>query len=230
MPAIALPPIVAPSPPAVTGTTLVLRDGSRIDVDGPIREEGGRVLFKTSTRLFSIALDEVDLAATRRAVRGLAVTDRAAGPAKLRVGDAERAKLLHDLEQNHTGTPAPASQLTAVPEPAPAQVASEAAKKGEALQDEWSWRRQARAKEDAVRQANEELTLLRDRAESLRSQIRSFVGLGYSTGQFTYQTTELAYTEEQIPHAALEVERASRALDQFRDDARRLGVMPGWIR
>ena len=42
--------------------------------------------------------------------------------------------------------------------------------------------------------------------------------------------TQLAYAEDSIPNAALSVQRAQRAYDQFRDDARRQGVMPGWLR
>ena len=41
---------------------------------------------------------------------------------------------------------------------------------------------------------------------------------------------ELVQTQEQIPRAELELHRAQREHDQFRDDARRQGVTPGWLR
>ena len=37
-------------------------------------------------------------------------------------------------------------------------------------------------------------------------------------------------TLEAIPSAQLEVQRAEREYDQFRDEARRRGVIPGWLR
>ena len=87
-----------------------------------------------------------------------------------------------------------------------------------------------RAYEEGVRRAQENLQLLLDRAEQLENEIRGFLSLGYTPRQFTYQTTILASVREQIPHAELQVQRAQRALEQFREDARRQGVMPGWLR
>jgi len=37
-------------------------------------------------------------------------------------------------------------------------------------------------------------------------------------------------TLDQIPAAELEVTRAERANAQFRDDARKQGILPGWLR
>ena len=36
--------------------------------------------------------------------------------------------------------------------------------------------------------------------------------------------------EEIFPAADVDVQRAQRAYDQFREDARRQGVLPGWLR
>jgi len=71
---------------------------------------------------------------------------------------------------------------------------------------------------------------LRDKAAALRAHIGGLLGLGYKPAQFSYDTTVLAYTEEAIPNAELAVQRAERAYEQFRDEARRLGVPPGWLR
>jgi len=68
------------------------------------------------------------------------------------------------------------------------------------------------------------------RAAQLRSRIAGFLSLGYKPNQFSYDTAVLQTTLEQIPYAELEVTRAERAYTQFRDDARRQGVMPGWLR
>jgi hypothetical protein len=205
-------------PQPIVTTTLILRNGTRFDVDGPIREERGRVIFRSGS-LYSIPIAEVDMDATRasltKTVLATVEQDR-----KLKVSAAERDRLLRELEQNHSGGPVQALNLEKVVEP------REPSGKG----DEWSWRSAARAHEEAIRRANENIALLRDRAEVLKRQIEQFVSLGYRSGQFSYQSSELQLTLDQIPAAELEVTRAERANAQFRDDARRQGVMPGWLR
>jgi hypothetical protein len=201
--------------------TLVLRNGAHISVDGSVRQEEGRVVFRSGGVLYSLPATEVDFEATRTA--GVYVTlvrgddDRM----KLKVSREERDRLLRELEQNHNGTPANPAGLR-VPPPSPDTVANSS--------DEWSWRRNARAHEEAVRRANEELQMLYDRIDGLKQRIRSLAAQGFKPNQFTYETSELQLTYDSIPRAQLEVERAQRDLEQFRDDARRLGVMPGWLR
>src|SRR5258706_3041944 len=200
-------------------TTLILHNGTRFDVDGPIREEEGRIIFRTSGSLYSIPIGDVDLDATRAAVTKLIVattdTDR-----KLKVSAAERDRLLRELEQNHSGKRAEELKLEKVAEP------REAPEKG----DEWSWRNAARAHEEGIRRAKEDVDLLRDRAVALKHQIEQFVALGYRPNQFSYQSSELQVTLDQLPAAELAITRAQRAFDQFREDARKQGIMPGWLR
>lgn len=206
-------------PHPILTTALILRDGTRFDVDGPIREEQERIIFRTSGSLYSIQISDVDMEATRAAVSKpvIAISD---SDRRLKVPAAERDRLLRELEQNHSGTSRPDVRLEPVSEP------RESPDKG----DEWSWRAAARAHEEAVRRAREDVELLRARAESLRQQIRQFFGLGYRANQFTYQSSELEVTLSQIPAAELEIARAQRANDQFREDARKQGIMPGWLR
>jgi hypothetical protein len=200
-------------------TTLILHNGTRFDVDGPIREEQDRVIFRTGGSLYSIPLGDVDLDATRAAVTKMVIVTND-GDRKLKVSAAERDRLLRELEQNHSGKPAEELKLEKVAEP------REAPDKG----DEWSWRAAARAHEEAVRRAKENVDLLRDRAEALKHQIEQFFAIGYRPNQFTYQSSELQLTLDQIPAAELEVTRAQRDFDQFREDARKQGIMPGWLR
>jgi hypothetical protein len=206
-------------------TVLVLRSGDRIEVEGPIREENGRVVFRVAGgALYSLASHEIDRDETRKAAQ-----EKPAEPnrLKLRVSQKERDRLLKELEANHVGrpgTPGPAwpAELPRAAEPqGPSSVDS---------RDEWSWRREARSHEERVRQAQENLDLLLSRISDLEFEISGFLSLGYKPQQFTYQTTQLAYAREQVPGAQLEVTRAQRAYDQFRDDARRQGVLPGWLR
>jgi len=207
---------------SIPTTTLILRDGNRIEVDGPIREEHGRVLFIAHGSIYSIALDEVDLKATRASVVPPVIVN-GSERARLKVSPEERDRLLRDLEQKHAGKPGPPPILQPLASPTEAE-------KQQAVEDEWAWRTKARSYEERIRQAEENRDLLIHRAEQLKAQISGFLSLGFKPAQFTYQSTELEYTLAQIPAAQLEVERADRAWDQFRDDARRLGIMPGWLR
>ena len=214
--------------PAIPTTTLILRDGTRFEVDGPIREEHARIIFRTAGSLYSLPLGDVDLEATRAAVtKAIVVTNDS--DRKIRVSAEERERLLRELEQNHSGKQSAATEVKPghVPEPPEPPAAS---KDEDTKRDEWWWRGAARAHEEAIRRAKEDVALLRTRAETLKRQIESFFALGYRANQFTYQSSELQLTLDQIPAAELEVTRAQRANDQFRDDARRLGIMPGWLR
>jgi len=202
------------------GTTLVLQSGSRIPVDGPVREENGFVYFRSAGTLYSLNAADV-LRIEQPAPRPTAKTDVKPKPRRLRVSDEERRKILADLEKNHSGTP------TVLNDP-PAPPTKEEIE--QIQREEWDWRRESRAHEEAVRRAREELQLLENRIEQLQSEIHSLVSQGYKPRQFTYQTSELVRARERLPYAQLELERAQRAYDQFRDDARRMGILPGWLR
>src|SRR3954470_3644836 len=130
-------------------TALVLRNGTRFEVDGPIREEQGRVIFRTSGSLYSIPLDDVDLEATRAAVTKTVVVTSDADR-KLKVSPAERDRLLRELEQNHSGKPAEELKIDKIAEP------RESPERG----DEWTWRNAARTYEEALRRAKEDRDLL----------------------------------------------------------------------
>lgn len=206
---------------SIPTTTLVLRSGARIDVDGAVRQENGWILFRAGGALYSVRADEVDLDGTR--VAGSEITVSPERPVKLKGTPEERQRILRELEQNHGGRPATPRALDVPPAPTPVE-------RRETTQEEWSWKRQARAHEEDIRRAIEQRELLVSKAEQLRSHIVGLLSLGYKPSQFSYDTTMLAYTMEQIPQANLEVERAQRAYAQFRDDARRQGVTPGWLR
>lgn len=202
--------------------TLVLKSGHRIAVDGKVRIENGVVLFRSSGSLYSVPSEEVDLDATRAAANAVNITP-VDDTKSLRVTPAERERLLRGLEENHAGTPATREQMDLPP----AETRQSARNQKE---DEWAWRDAARAHEEDVRRAREQLELLEDRAAELRSKIAGFISLGYKPSQFSYDTTVLASIEEQIPQAELEVRRAERSYQQFLDDARRKGILPGWLR
>jgi len=198
--------------------TLVLRGGHRMDVDGNVRIEQGRAIFRSGGALYSVPEAEVDLAATRAAAAIPVV--KAETTLRLKVSEAERIRLLKELEENHSGTPTTATlpPLTFEREPQPSPA------------EEWSWRRDAQAYEESIRRAHEELDLLTTKVEQLRAHIAGLLSLGYRPHQFTYDSTILQTTLEQIPRAELEVARAERAFAQFKENARKQGVLPGWLR
>jgi DNA repair exonuclease SbcCD ATPase subunit len=199
----------------LTTSTLVLRSGDRIAVEGTLRHAEGVYTFRSSGLLYSLPASEV------LRVEDVQTVAAEKPKRKLRVSEEERKRLLEELEKNHAGTPPPPPQEF-VPEPQPKTI--------EPVGEEAEWRARARGHEENIRRAKEELELLETRIEELRSQIHAFVSLGYQPRQFTYQTTQLAYATERLPYAKLEITRAERAWAEFKEDARRAGVLPGWLR
>ncbi len=203
---------------------LVLRSGVHLAVDGEVTEQDGRVLFRSGGSLYSLPASEVDLDSTRAGGSVVEVRAERDRP-HIKVSEAEKQRLLHELEQNHRGTPASPDAGRVPHDPSEFQTPLE---KGSS--EEWTWRRGARAHEEEIRQAKENLQLLTDKVSQLRAQIAGFLSLGYKPAQFSYQTTELQATLDAIPQAELAITRAERAYAEFRDDARRLDVKPGWLR
>ena len=208
---------------SIPTNTLVLRTGEKIAIDAPFRVDGIQVVFRSAGALYTIPTVEVDIEASRAEGSPVRIQAETRGGNRLRVSAEERDRLLRELEENHSGTATPMTAVNTLPTPTPAERARMS-------EDEWSWRNRVRGYEEQILRAREDLNLLQDRAESLKSHIAGLLSLGYKPSQFTYDSTQLAYTLEQIPRAELEVQRQQRVYDQFRDDARKQGVAPGWLR
>lgn len=200
---------------ALTTSTIVLHSGDRIKVDGTVRQEKGVVTFRSHGSLYSLPASEI------ARIETTAITAEEKPVAKLRVSDEERKRLIAELEKNHSGTPPPSSKVLTEPRPLPP-----APDPGE----ETAWRNRAREHEENIRRAKEELELLEQRVQGLKAEINTLLVLGFSPKDFTYQSTQLARATEQIPYAELEVTRAQRAYEQFKEEARRQGILPGWLR
>lgn len=202
--------------PLILLTTLVLRSGIKIAVDGAVTPKDGRVIFRSvDGTLYSLPASEVESTSTQTELTPVASAEKK----KLKLSAEERDRLLRDLENNHTGTAVPIPPSLTAPPP-----------QKDTTDDEWRWRRESRAHEESLRRAKENVALLADRIERLQGEIRGLIGLGYKPNQFSLQATQLQSALEQIPYAQLEVTRAQRELDEFRDDARKQGIMPGWLR
>ena len=203
-------------------STLVLRSGQHIDIDGPWHEDHGRIVFRSAEgTLYSVPKDEVDLETTRAMSVPPLVATSPGDHMKLRVSEDEKKRLIAELEKNHTGEPS--RERTIGVEMAREEPQADS-------NEDWSWRRRARDYEEQIRQTRENRELLVARVEALRAHISGLFSLGYRPSQFSYDSSQLQMMIEQIPNADLEITRSERAYAQFRDDARRMGVTPGWLR
>ncbi|MFA6955845.1 MAG: hypothetical protein WC538_08235 [Thermoanaerobaculia bacterium] len=227
---------------------IVLRTGERISVSGGVTLDGSRAVFRTPDgALFSLPLDEIDVDATanpspapaeqrkaRTAAENKALDDLVKSTASktlsnrtLVVSEEEKRRLLEELKDSRgiPVDPRPYEPLTFdESESKPKEMAGP---KGSA---EWYWRDRARGYQERVRQQKENLQMLVSKEQQLSDEIIGFLNLGYNGNQFSYQVLSLARVRDQIPYARLELERAERALTQFMDDARRQGILPGWLR
>jgi type IV secretory pathway VirB10-like protein len=212
-------------------STLVLQSGDRIPVEGKPVEKDGVITFRSGGMLYSMPAAEVariesETPESENVVPISAKADeKKQTPRRKPVSEEERRRLLAELEKNHTGTPPPPTQAPPRLDPLPTREEAREAKR-----EEQQWRREARVHEENIRRANEEVELLETRIEEYQRKIQSFISLGYKPHQFTYDSSQLQQAIEALPYARLEVTRAVRAYDQFREDARREGIMPGWLR
>lgn len=207
---------------------LILRTGEQIPIRGDITVSGGVVLFESEGgTLYSIPTHEIDFEATDQLARLEQSGSLAPPPRSLRVSEEEKQRLLREISENHRGVPTPSQDWESA-KPEPARTRAEDTPKQS--QDEWHWKNLARQHEESLRAADEELTLLVKTESDLERQVLGFLSLGYQPNQFSYQVLRLQTTRDSMDRARLEVERARRRLDQFRDDARRQGILPGWLR
>ena len=230
--------------------TLVLQSGEQIALASEdVKIQEGLVVFRAdSGSLYSIPLGEIDLEATesinvgpqtrQKPERDARTPDhareylerllaaRSLSNIAIVVSDDEKARLLDEVEKSR-GTPTPPAPLPATPVTAtPAGEAVTVTEKN----DEWYWRDKAREHKERVRQAKEEMQFLIKKEQRLQDEILGFLSLGYSPNQFSLQVFQLTHTRDSIPRAQMNVERVERSYRQFREDARRQGILPGWLR
>jgi hypothetical protein len=227
---------------------IVLRSGERIAISGGVTLDGSRAVFRTPDgSLFSLPVDEIDVDATanpspapaerrkaRTAAENKALDDlvratssRSLSNRTLVVSAEEKRRLLEELKDSRgiPVAPQPYQPLTFDDSEAkPKEMA------GSRTSDEWYWRDRARGYQERVRQQKENLQMLVSKEQQLSDEIIGLLNLGYNGNQFSYQVLSLARVRDQIPYARLELERAERSLAQFMDDARRQGILPGWLR
>lgn len=227
---------------------LVLRTGERIAVSGEVTLDGSRAVFRAADgALYSLPVDEIDVEATAspspavvRPRRSRSATENEAldelvksmaskslSNRSLVVTEEEKRRLLDELKDSR-GTPEPPrpyeplsfDQNESTPKELPGPPGG----------SEWYWRERSRAFKERVLQRQEDLRMLIQKEQDLSDEIIGLLNLGYNGNQFSYQVLSLARVRDQIPYARLELERAERAKAQFMEDARRQGILPGWLR
>jgi hypothetical protein len=226
--------------------TLVLGSGERFAVRADVRIEEGLVVFRTdSGSLYSIPLSEIDLPRTeaanempRRAQAPAGpkrsadqarvdleqlLADRSLSGRQIVVSEEEKRRLIEEAQKSR-GTPGEPAPLPKFDESGSTSSAERASR------DEWYWREKSRAHHDRVERARENLELIVERERRLQDEILGLLSLGYKPDQFNLQVLQLAHARDSIPRAQLDLQRAERELARFKDDARRQGILPGWLR
>jgi hypothetical protein len=198
-------------------TTLILRSGDRLPVDGAVKQANGKVTFRSAGTLYSLPAEEVarieEDTPAPEAPKETAKPAQAAPVARLRVSEDEKKRLIDALEKNHSGkTPAPPSAVPDQPKDAPA---------AEKKVDEEELRAQSRAYEDAVTAAKENLAALEQEEEAIERKIMSLIAMGYGPESFTYDSLQLERIRAAIPHARDGIARAEKAWADFRANNRR---------
>lgn len=226
-----LPIVVAAALVAAPASqVLVLRSGERIEVVGELKNDGDRVVFKSRNgTLYSLPASEIDEKATLAAAADTSPQDEKARlPKRLKGDAATRKRLLSELSRSR-GTPVPAA-------PAPARIESkppagdETAKEAALAAEEETWRRNARALDVQVENAEQRIRNLTERERALNDGILAMLAMGHPQEHLGLQVRQLQDTQSYLEQAKRELERVTRERAAFQDDARRRGILPGWLR
>jgi len=214
-------------------TILTLDGGSRIEGE-IIERANGRVVVKTASGLlYSLSetsiRSEISTPAPAQPVKKTPPRppERASRlpELKIRVADAEKKRLLAELSKNHSGKNAP-KQSWEIDKPRPVEEKFEVTEKS----DESYWREESRKRVEAVRQATEQLELMTRREREIEDTVRMMLLSGVNPDHLGHQMNALNDTRTMREQARLEIGRAQRDLTALQEDARREGILPGWLR
>ena len=211
---------------------VLLRSGQVIAVSGEVRQEAGKLLFRTPAGvLYSIAVAEVDFAAmaqTGPREDPIEEHDRQTRhPAKkLNVSPQERDRLLAELEGKKGSPPGDVEVLS--PEK-PEKTKPNSSRESDPGAEE-RWRAEARAAREAIEARKRELETLARRARELDDQLRTLLSSGYDPNLLSAQARELDTTKNRITATQEALRDAQRNLTDLQERARRAGVLPGWLR
>lgn len=207
---------------------LVFTSGTEIAVCGNPDLSTETVIFSSADgRLYSVARGEIaGLKDSNDQSRSMSVPKDEEASRSFSVTTAEKQRLLESLEKSR-GTPVPRQKEP----PAPASdLRPDREIEVSGGSDERLWRERARAADERLLRAREELDLLRRRERKLEDELLGLRALGFRDNQFSYQIFQLQLTRDSMDRALLEIQRAERARFQLMEDARKEGILPGWLR
>lgn len=215
---------------APASQVLVLRSGERLEIVGEVRKDGDRVVFKSRNgTLYSLPASEIDEQATLAAAIATAPqAEKARLPKRLKGDAATKKRLLSELSRSR-GTPVPPAAAPAPTESKPSS-SDDAAKEAAAAEEEETWRRNARALDEQVASAEQRIRDLTERERALNDGILAMLAMGHPQEHLGLQARELQDTKSFLEQAKQELERVTRERAAFQDDARRRGILPGWLR
>lgn len=206
---------------------LTLRTGHEIVVCGPVQTSGTQTIFNGDDhKLYSLPSDEVvglRDATTRESSEPASSTSELA-KRPLSVSETEKARLLARLAASRGVRSATPIQPSLPPDHSDREIEVSGGS------DEREWREKSRMVDERVRQAHEELDLLVRRERKLEDELLGLRAMGFKDRQFSYQILQLQITRDSMDGARLEITRAEREQFQFREDARKEGILPGWLR
>lgn len=217
--------------------TLVLHSGHQIAVAGPIREDGTRLVFRTPGGvLYSVAIDEIDVDATKQ-LAGIAErvedeSDPVIDPVrplprrKLAVSEEEKQRLLDEISRNREGKPAP-EQKSLTEEGLEEELDRLDREREQRQRDETFWRGQAGPVRERLERARDEVAMLEARVRRLEDEVRMVFSLGLDP---TGQLYQLDMARNGLDGARQRVLSAERAWAELQERARRAGALPGWLR
>lgn len=217
--------------------TLILRSGHQIAVAGEIREDGSRLVFRTVAGvLYSLAVDEIDIDATRALAGGSERVEDEPEPVveparpllrrKLAVSEEEKQRLLDEISRNREGRPAP-EQRSLTEEGLDEEMAKLDREREQRKRDESYWRGKAGPLRERLEQARDEVAMLEERVRRLEDEVRMVYTLGLDPSGQLYQ---LDLARNGLDGARQRAISAARAWAELQEEARRAGALPGWLR
>jgi hypothetical protein len=209
---------------------LVLRSGERIELSGELRRDGDRVVFRSRVgTLYSLPASEIDEKATRAAITAEPeAASKGRLPRRLKGDEATKRRLLADLSKSR-GTRVPPPLADPPPTPASSPESEAAKLEVEAAREEM-WRREARAFDARVADAEQRIRNLAERERALNDAILGMMAMGHPQEHLGLQVRALQDTKSYLEQAKRDLERATRERSAFQEDARRRGILPGWLR
>jgi uncharacterized phage infection (PIP) family protein YhgE len=198
---------------------VVMKDGKTVEArTRPVSMEGQYRFTSVEGKVFVLSISQVDLKATEKANLAQSAAQR---PAKRYTNEDLTAVGSSASAQDKS--PATSTQEENSAKEGSPVVKAEAPEKG---RDELYWRKRAKVLKDQIAAVDKQI-------EDLNQKIREKKGEGIMVGMGTYtpyMVAGLNNLQSQISALQREKERLQKEYSDLEEEARKAGVMPGWLR